>query len=338
MFGQITYYVVGIILALIVTGGLLYIFYSRSNAVEKAGSGALIMLAVVSLMIPVFWIVEGNNQAQAKTQEHDIAVQRGMALYSQYCIVDCYTIVNNKIVDPTYNGYTISDLNGMSDNNLLRIIAGGVYNPAKPQPTNPNAVVAGQDYGGPLSTTDVQYLFEFLRSADPAYLSKNGYDPNANAFNQLANFLQNGLVVSSQETLNGNPAAYATAVALGNVGQFGSPVDMTGKTAVTIQMLDNGTGMYKYSPINVKVKVGTVITWVNKSSQGHTVSAITGNGSSLGTISPQVFDSGKSNLIQPGQSYTYKVTAAAYSFNANHTVVYYCQVHPMMLGQLTIVQ
>ena len=338
MFGQISYYVIGIIVALVVVGGLLYIFYARSNAVEKTGSSALIMLAVVSLMIPVFWIVEGNNQAQAKTQQHDIAVQRGMALYSQYCIVDCYTIVNNKIVSPTYNGYTISDLNGMSDNNLMRIIDGGVYNPAKPQPTNPNAVVSGQDFGGPLSTTDVQYLFAFLRSADPSYLSKNGYDPNANAFNQLPNFLQNGLVVSSQETLTGNPGAYATAVALGNEGQFGSPVDMTSKTAVTITILDNGTGMYKYSPINVKVKVGTVITWVNKSSQGHTVTAITGNGSSIGTISPQIFDSGKSKLIQPGQSYTYKVTAAAYKFNSNHTVVYYCQIHPMMLAELTIAQ
>ncbi|HCI81393.1 MAG TPA: hypothetical protein DHW02_17070 [Ktedonobacter sp.] len=338
MFGQITYYVVGIIVALIVVGGLLYIFYSRSNAVEKTGSGALIMLAIVSLMIPIFWIVEGNNQAQAKTQQHDIAVDRGMALYAQYCIVDCYTIVNDKIVNPTYNGYTISDLNGMSDNNLMRVIDGGVFNPAKPQPTNPNALVTGQDFGGPLSTTDVAYLFAFLRSADPAYLSKNGFDPKMNAFNQLPNFLQNGLVVSSQETLNGNTAAYATAVALGKVGQFGTPVDMTKSKNVTINILDNGSGMFKYDPINVQVKVGTVITWVNKSSAGHTVTAIAGDGSNTNTKAPQIFDSGASKLIGTGQTFTYTVTNAAYTFNANHTVVYYCQVHPMMLAELTIVQ
>lgn len=338
MLGQITYYVVGIILALVATGGLLYIFYSRSNAVEKAGSGALIMLAIVSLMIPIFWIVEGNNQAQAKADQHDIAVLRGMALYSQYCIDNCYTIVNDKVVNPTYNGYTIAELNAMSDNNLHRIIVGGVYNPAKPQPTNPNAVVSGQDYGGPLSAQDVEYLFQFLRSADPAYLSKNGFDPKSNAFNKLPNFLQNGLAVSAGETLTGNPAAYATAVALGKVGQFGSPVDMTKSKTVTINMLDSTNGTFKYDPINVKVKVGTVITWVNKSSAGHTVTAIVGDGSNTNTKAPQIFDSGASKLIGTGQTFTYTVKQNAYTFNANHTVVYYCQVHPMMLAELTIVQ
>jgi len=337
MLGQITYYVVGIILALVATGGLLYIFYSRSNAVEKAGSGALIMLAVVSLMIPVFWILEGNNQAQAKTQQHDLAVLRGMGLYSQYCIVNCYTIVNGKIVNPTYNGYTISELNNMSDNNLTRIIAGGIYNPAKPQPTNPNAVVTGQDYGGPLSTNDVGYLFAFLRSADPVYLAKNGY-ANVNGFNQLPNLLQNGATVSPGETISSNPAAYATAVALGNVGQFGNPVNMTSSKAVTINILDNGNGTFKYDPINVEVKVGTVITWVNKSSAGHTVTAIVGDGSNTSTKAPQIFDSGGSKLIAPGQSFTYTVKQNAYTFNTNHTVVYYCQVHPMMLAELTIAQ
>jgi plastocyanin len=175
-----------------------------------------------------------------------------------------------------------------------------------------------------------------LRSADSQYLSKNGYDPSANAFNQLADFLQNG---NTANGLSGNPTAYQTAVALGKVGQFGNPVDMTKSSAVTIDMVDAGTGMYKYTPINVKVKVGTVITWVNKSSQGHTVSAITGDGSSIGKVSPQIFNSGdKDHLVQPGQNYTYKVTSAAYTFNQNHTVVYYCQIHPTMLGQLTIVQ
>ena len=43
---------VGLILLLVVAGGLLYLFYSRANAVEKTGYGTLIMLAVVSL--PLF--------------------------------------------------------------------------------------------------------------------------------------------------------------------------------------------------------------------------------------------------------------------------------------------
>ena len=57
--------VVGVILLLIAVGGLLYIFYSRTTGVEKTGYGALIMLAVVSLMIPVFWMMQNGQQAAA---------------------------------------------------------------------------------------------------------------------------------------------------------------------------------------------------------------------------------------------------------------------------------
>ena len=139
------YVAVGIIVALVATSGLLYMFYTRSNAVEKAGSGALIMLAIVSIMIPVFWIVEGNNQASAKDEQHTLAVQRGMGLYAQYCTEGCYTIINNKVINPKYNGYTVDALNKMSDDDLHRTIDGGIYNPAVPQPANKNAIVYGQD-------------------------------------------------------------------------------------------------------------------------------------------------------------------------------------------------
>jgi plastocyanin len=88
----------------------------------------------------------------------------------------------------------------------------------------------------------------------------------------------------------------------------------------------------------VKVKVGTKITWVNKSPDGHTVSAIVGTDTAAHKVAPQIFDSGLNKLIQSNASYSYTVTAAAYNFNADHTVIYYCQVHPMMLAELTIVQ
>ena len=57
---------IGIIVLLVVVGGLLFIYYSRTNAVEKTGYGSLIMLALVSLMIPAFWIMESGNQASAR--------------------------------------------------------------------------------------------------------------------------------------------------------------------------------------------------------------------------------------------------------------------------------
>lgn len=327
--GQI---VVGLVLALVATGGLLYIFYTRTNPVEKAGSGALIMLAVVSLMIPVFWLMDGSNQASAKSQQYVVAVTRGMDLYAQYCVYKCYTIINGKLASPAYNGYSISAMNNMSDSALLRMIDAGVYNPALPAPPNSNDVVMSTDFGGPLSTNSVNYLFAFLRSADPAYLQQNGYTGSSavNGFNQLANYLQNN-----------SPTAYATAVAQGRAGSFGTATDLTNSKNLTINITDTAPGQtcnpscFQY--LNAKVKVGTTITWVNKSTFPHTVTALYGDGSSTAKKASQIFDSGITTVIQPGQSFKYTVTQAAYTFNTNHTVVYFCQIHPTMLAELTIV-
>ena len=322
--------VVGVILLLIAVGGLLYIFYSRTNAVEKTGYGSLIMLALVSLMIPAFWILQNGDQATAKDQQHTLAVQRGMALYAQYCVDKCYTIKNGKLADVNYNGFTIDQLNQMSDDELHRVIAAGVYAPGKPRPANASLVVQSQDYGGPLSTIDIEYLFQFLRSADPAYLKKNGYT-GGNEFDQLVSYLQSN-----------SPGQYATAQALGSVGQFGAPVDMTKSKAVTINIVPAPAGASCspscYDPVHVKVKVGTVITWVNKSGVAHTVTAMAGQNTSNPQPASQIFDSGGvQHLLQSGKSFTWTVTQAAYNFNPDHTVFYYCQIHPSMLAELTIV-
>ncbi len=94
---------IGIIVVLIVVGALLYIFYSRTNSVEKTGFGALMMLAVVSLMIPVFWITESNAQAISKLQQHTTDVSRGAALFSQYC-QQCHGINGQGLIGPKLNG------------------------------------------------------------------------------------------------------------------------------------------------------------------------------------------------------------------------------------------
>ena len=82
---------IGIVVALIVVGALLYIFYSRTNSVEKTGFGALMMLAIVSLMIPVFWITESNAQELSILRQHTTDVSRGAALFAQYCF-QCHGI------------------------------------------------------------------------------------------------------------------------------------------------------------------------------------------------------------------------------------------------------
>ena len=181
-----------------------------------------------------------------------------------------------------------------------------------------------------MSTIDIEYLFQFLRSADPAYLKKNGYT-GGNEFDQLVSYLQSN-----------SPGQYATAQALGSVGQFGAPVDMTKSKAVTINIVPAPAGASCspscYDPVHVKVKVGTVITWVNKSGVAHTVTAMAGQNTSNPQPASQIFDSGGvQHLLQSGKSFTWTVTQAAYNFNPDHTVFYYCQIHPSMLAELTIV-
>ena len=329
---------VGIILLVVVVGGLLYIFYSRTNAVEKTGFGSLIMLALVSLMIPVFWISEGNNQAAATVQQFNTAVQQGMAIYAQYCTDQCYAIKNDKVVNPGYNGYTIDELNAMKDDDLTRTISAGIYNPkAKHQPATSNSVQTSTQYGGALDANQVQYLFSFLRSADPDYLKKNGY-PNQNGFKQLPEYLQNN-----------SPTQYQAAVDFGKQNQtFGALVDLTNQKSITIDIVKAGSGLSFtctsqvacYDKPNIKVKVGTEITWINKDAVAHTVTAIKGNNTAnpQNAIASQIFDSGQTPGVQSGKSFTYKVNATAYTLNPDHTVIYYCRFHPDMLSQLTIVQ
>jgi plastocyanin len=333
-FGQAA---VGIVLLIVVIGGLLYIFYSRTNAVEKTGYGSLIMLAVVSLFIPIFWIAEGGNQVSAQKEQFAASVNRGMQDYAQYCTAQCYAIVNNKVVNPTYNGYTMDYFKSVSDDEVRRVIAGGVYNPkATYQPPNANAIPKSDQYGGALLSNDVDYLFALIRSTDPKYLKANDYTAT-NGFDALPAYLQAN-----------NTTAYDTAVSLGKFGQFGQPVDKSSQKAITIDIVDPGQEGSTcqsqngcYTPINLQVKVGTVITWVNKSKLGHTVTAIAGQNTSSPKANPNVFDSAQGSsakLINTGQKFTYTVTKTAYSADTeSHRVLYYCRIHPDMLAQLTIV-
>jgi len=334
---------VGIVVALVAVGALLYVFYSRTNAVEKTGYGALIMLAVISLLIPIFWIMESNGEAIAKTQLHDTDVQRGAALYAQYCF-QCHGVNGQGGTGPKLNGN--SAVNALTDADILRIISAGIYDPANPGGT-PLMPAWSDQYGGPLTQDQIQYLFDLVRSADPNYLTTNGYaaGSGSNGFLQVPNALKES-----------NPSAYQTAVAQATKGTGVASfpaVDMTKQKAITIDIIDSpaGTvcqpacyavadpknpGQELISP-NVKVKVGTTITWVNKSKTPHTVTSIVGENPGA-PVPAKVFDSNISNLLTTGKSFTYTVQAAAFTFNSNHIVVYFCQVHPIMTAALTVVQ
>ena len=322
---------VGIVVLLITVGALLYIFYSRTNAVEKTGYGALIMLSIVSLMIPVFWIMETNGETQAKIQQNNVAITQGAALYARYCY-QCHGLTGQGQSAPKLNGN--SAVNNLSDTDLIRIISAGIPNASDPSKFMMPAW--SDQFGGPLSQPQIQYLFALIRSSDPNYLKTNGYPtgPNVNGFNQVPTDLQQS-----------NPTAYQTAVAqataAAGTGQFGPAVDDTKQSAVTVDIVNTLTN-FTCAPScfgipNLKVKVGTKITWVNKSSAPHTVTAIKGTSPSQPSPDPSLFDSGMANLIQPNGTFSITVTQAMYNAHPDHTLIYYCQIHPGMVAMLTIV-
>jgi mono/diheme cytochrome c family protein/plastocyanin len=328
---------IGIIVALITVGALLYVFYSRTNAVEKTGFGALIMLAIVSLMIPVFWITESNAQAISKVQQHTTAVERGAALYAQYCF-QCHGLNGQGLTGPKLNGS--STVNKLSDDDIIRIISGGI--PVAADPTTFLMPAWSEQFGGPLTQLDIEYLFALIRSSDPTYLSANVYPsgPGSNGFDQVSSIIQAS-----------NPTAYQTAVAQATAGasaQF-TTVDLSNEKSITIDIIDSpagascqpscyaiadpkNPGQMIINP-NVKTKVGTTITWVNKSAVPHTVTSM------IGEVPTQqspatVFNSGNMNS---GQSFTYTVKLDAYNVNKDHGLLYYCQYHSSMVAELTIV-
>ncbi len=327
--------VIGIVILLIVVGALLYLFYSRTNAVEKTGYGALIMLAVVSMFIPVLWIMETNAQAMAKVQQHTLAVSNGAGLYAQYCF-QCHGLKGQGLsTGPQLNGSTA--VNNLKDAQLLAIISAGIPDPN--DPTKYLSPAMSQDFNGPLDSNQIQYLFELIRSADPAYLQKNGYPTGAgsNGFEQVGPDLQ----ASAPNTYQTAVAAESPTPAGGSAAQFGPPKDFTNQKNVTVDIIQPPSGAtctpacFQYP--NIKVKVGTTITWVNKSTTMHTVTAMKGENPSSPTPDAGIFDSGNTQFIQPGQSFPYTVTMAAYNANSNHEVFYYCQIHPGMVAEITIV-
>lgn len=325
--------IVGIVVLLITVGALLFIFYSRTNAVEKTGYGALVMLSIISLMIPVFWIMETNGQAQANIAQHNNSVSQGAALYAQYCET-CHGLTGQGGQGPKLNGNDA--VNKLSDTDLLRIIEAGIPNSS--DPTKFLMPAWSEQYGGALSDPEIQYLFALIRSADPAYLKSNGFPTGsqANGFNQVPTALQ-------QSNASGYATAVAQATAAAGTGQFGAPTDDTKQKAVSIDIVDtlpNGGVCGPpscFSIANIKVKVGTTITWTNKSSVGHTVTAIKGTNPGSEVPDPQIFDSGVASLIAPNATFTWTVTQAAYNANPDHTIIYYCRVHPGMLAMITIV-
>src|SRR5260370_24850414 len=93
------------------------------------------------------------------------------------------------------------------------------------------------------------------------------------------------------------------------VGQVGARTDVTSKTDVTVNIVNTLPG-FSCTPacfgvMNLKVKVGTKITCVNKSTTPHTLTAIKDLVPTSDVADPQVFDSGITAAITPNGTYSY---------------------------------
>lgn len=305
--GQIGF---GLAAVCLVVSALMYIFYARGTAINKTGFGALIAIVAVGLIIPVLMVDQQQAQADQQHAQYIQTLQRGAAIYSQYCAT-CHGYLGQGLNAPQLNNSTA--VNKLADTDLTRIISAGIPG----DPTNPAqlAMPAWLDtYGGSLTSDDISYLLAFIRSSDPSYLATKGL-PNINGFN----YVYSTLINATQQ------AAYKQQKASGSGPTASQFTDETGKKTLTIQIINtpNGTAAWGFSPQYVLLSPGTTVTWNNISNNFHTVVTRTG------TTPPQPFGS-TTTLLQAGTG-TYTFT-----FTKPGDYPYWCSIHPAMLAWIRV--
>ncbi|HLY31085.1 MAG TPA: cytochrome c, partial [Ktedonobacterales bacterium] len=114
---------IGLAVVVVVVSALIYIFYMRANTVTKTGYAALLFIIVTGLLIPFLAFSQPQAQANATAQQYDLTLQRGAALYGQYCAT-CHGFQGQGINGPQLNGNPA--ISKLSDEDLTRIISGGI--------------------------------------------------------------------------------------------------------------------------------------------------------------------------------------------------------------------
>ena len=75
---------------------------------------------------------------------------------------------------------------------------------------------------------------------------------------------------------------------------------------------------FAFSPASITIKKGTKVTWTNKDSTAHTVTADSGSGPA-------------SQTLQPGDTYSF-------TYNQTGTFKYHCSIHMEMTGSVTVTE
>ncbi len=309
----------GLAVVSVVVSALIYIFYMRANAVTKTGYAALLLVIVTGLIIPFLAFSQPQAQANAQAQQYDLTLKRGAALFGQYCST-CHGFLGQGLNGPQLNDN--SAVNKLSDQDLTRIISGGIANPSDPSKLLMPAWL--NTYGGSLTQDDITYLVALIRSSDPQYRSLNHLE-NVNGFDYVFQSLTNPTQIAEYEAQkkagNGPQKPPATSF-----------VDLSSQKTITIEAVDdaNNPSGFGWQIVghpgvsNVIIAPGTVVTWVNHSS-GSTPHDVVSQPSAAGT--GKFPDSAIMAPGAPGYSYTF-TKAGDYPF--------ICGIHPAMTGWITV--
>lgn len=289
---------------------LLYIFYARGNAITRGGYAALVLVLGIGLIIPLLMVNQQQAQATQTAATYDLTLQRGAALFGQYCAT-CHGFQGQGLAGPQLNNNPT--VNKFTNDDLTRIISAGIpLNVA--DPTVLQMPAWSQNYGGSLTDDDISYLVALIRSSDKPYLVTQGL-PLTNGFNYVLGTLTNPTQIAQyNEQLKGGSKPPPD--------QF---KDFTAQKSVTIDMAvvaTNSSG-FDFSPPFITIKAGTTVTWDNKTIVPHNVFP------RQGTTSPDpAFKSPPTIAAENG---TYSFT-----FTKPGEYQYYCSIHPAMLGWITV--
>lgn len=304
----------GLAVLSLAVAALAYVFYSRGNAVTKTGYASLILLIATGLIIPFLYVSQTQNQANAQSAQYDLTLHRGAAIFGQYCAT-CHGFLGQGLNGPKLNNNPA--VAKLTDQDLTRIISGGIANPSNPAVLLMPAWL--NTYGGSLTPDDIQYMVAFIRSSDRAYTSSKGL-PNTNGFDLVLGTLQNATQI----------AEYNAEKKGGSKPAASSFVDETASKSVTIDGVDSTTNSSGFdwqitggTSANIIIKSGTTVTWTNKSTGGIPHSVVSGSGGTPNNKFPE------SPIFAPGGTYSY-------TFTTPGEYPYYCGVHPAMIGWITV--
>lgn len=313
----------GLAVICVTAAALVFLFYSRASLIEKTGYGALIFIVATAFILPAMLVTQQHAQAVQTNTIYDTNLQRGAALFGQYCS-SCHGFQGKGKIGPPLNNNAL--VNKLSDDDLRRIISGGVPNPGDLSKFSMPSW--SERFGGPLTDDDIQYLIMLIRSSDPTYRASQQLE-SVNGFSYVFGTLTNPTQIAQfyNDLKGGNKPAN---------DQF---ADLSAVKTVHIDAVDNspttpssnwgwetpdGKAANGSATNDIIIKAGTTVIWGNHSTAPHNVI------SGLPNNPDNKFPSDQ-NILAPSSTDTY-----TYTFTTPGEYPFYCGIHPVMTGWITV--